>query len=190
MSNVPFAPTPSPTTAHLRLNTFSLGVYQNLSELIRTYQNQSDTFRLVLINSDKFRYPLTNIPIVPYHLLPPPQRTFAPASAYSPHQFSTPTCHRSAPPPQLQRTFPSIIPPTPLTAVQLQPQTHARVASRLGTFVLFSTEGSERVSHTIKSLLPYSPSVCTEVSGESLESFSRKSREFSEKVYRVFSESL
>ena len=41
-----------PTPAHNHANIFPLGVYRNLSELIRTYQRKSDTFRLVPINSD------------------------------------------------------------------------------------------------------------------------------------------
>ena len=54
--------------------------YRSLSELIRVNQNLSEMIRYLPISSDKFRYPLTNIPIVPYHLLPPPQRSFIPCS--------------------------------------------------------------------------------------------------------------
>ena len=71
---------------------FPIGVYRNLSESIRAYLKRVDTFRLIQIGSDKFRYPLTKIPRAPYHPLPtpyhlppPPLRTFVPTSAHFPH---------------------------------------------------------------------------------------------------------
>ena len=66
----------APEFAYLRHNLLSVGVYRNLSELIKAYLNPSDFLRLVLIESDKFRFLPTNIPPAPYHHLPPLQLTF------------------------------------------------------------------------------------------------------------------
>ena len=113
------------TFAHLRANIFPVRAYRNLSKSIRTYQKRSEPFRLVLINSDSilrtYRPPSTiprahrSAPCVYQSTAPSPRyialshthlRTSAPiaaylrsASAYLPHQFSTQTCHRSAPQP-------------------------------------------------------------------------------------------
>lgn len=65
-------------------------------------------------------------------------------------------------------TFPLLLSSNAPTAAQLCPLTWARTAPHLRTFVLVSTMGTERFSHTNKSLFPCCPRGCTEVSEKSL----------------------
>ena len=114
--------------------------------------------------------------------MPPPQRTFAPfiySDAPILPVFSSisteETPHRSAPPRHFIYSDAPIPPTFPLfllrnrpTAAHLSPHFSAPMPQHQRTFVLFSTIGTERFSHTNKSLIPCRSSGCTEVSGKSL----------------------